>query len=270
MTVVTTPEQYAAEWERWHAARVAELARPDGWLSITSITWLLPGANKTIEGFPGSFRATKAGVAYTPDASETATVRATGETVDAAATFAPQVDGASVTLAAGGKLAEIINRSGSYAVRIRDPKSPGLLAFHGVDHFEPNPAWVVPARFERFEQPRREQVNSVLGTVTHNKQVVGLLHFAIDGHDLTLEAYDDGAESPTVIFTDATSGDETYGAGRFLYLADQLDRPDPVIDFNRAINPPCAFSEFCTCAVASPRNRLSVRVEAGEKNPHNH
>lgn len=266
-----TTKQYIAQWEQWHAKRVADLARPDGWLSITSLTWLLPGIDKTIEGFPGSFRASASGVRYTPDdGAQSAAALADGTSVTEPITLSPQIDSASVLLKARGTIAEIINRSDSYAVRIRDPRSPGLRDFNGVEHYEPNPAWVIPARFERYETPKREQVNSVLGTVTHNKQVIGLLHFTVDGRELTLEAYDDGEESPTVIFADLTSGVETYGAGRFLYLADQLNLPHPVIDFNRAINPPCAFCEFCTCAVASPRNRLPVRIEAGERDPHRH
>ena len=66
------------------------------------------------------------------------------------------------------------------------------------------------------------------------------------------------------VFKDATSGKTTYGGGRFLYAALPKDGK-VVLDFNRAYNPPCAFTPYATCPLPPPRNRLTVPIEAGEK-----
>ena len=83
--------------------------------------------------------------------------------------------------------------------------------------------------------------------------------------DLMQEALDQGEGTLFLVFADRTSGHGSYGAGRF------IDAPMPdaqgqlVVDFNRAYNPPCAFTPFATCPLPPPENRLDLRVEAGEK-----
>lgn len=66
------------------------------------------------------------------------------------------------------------------------------------------------------------------------------------------------------MFADGTSGHETYGAGRFLYIPLPTDG-HALVDFNRAFNPPCALSDFATCPLPPWQNRLKVRIDAGEK-----
>ena len=75
-----------------------------------------------------------------------------------------------------------------------------------------------------------------------------------------------GAIDMLVVFKDATSGDGSYPAGRFLDvpLPDSLGRT--VLDFNRARNPDCAFTESSPCPLPPPENRFGVRIEAGERN----
>jgi uncharacterized protein (DUF1684 family) len=69
------------------------------------------------------------------------------------------------------------------------------------------------------------------------------------------------------IFRDRTSGKQTYPAGRFLYAEPAKDGR-VVLDFNRAQNPPCAFTAFATCPLPPKGNALAVAVASGEKNPH--
>ena len=94
--------------------------------------------------------------------------------------------------------------------------------------------------------------------------VSGKFEFEIDGETYTLEAYASG-EQLFYVFGDQTNRDATYGAGRFLYSAMPGDDGITVLDFNKSYSPPCAFNDFSTCPVASPRNRLPIRIEAGEK-----
>jgi uncharacterized protein (DUF1684 family) len=79
-----------------------------------------------------------------------------------------------------------------------------------------------------------------------------------------LDALQEGDEL-FLVFGDATSGKETYAAGRFLYAP--MPGPDgkTILDFNKAINPPCAFSTFATCPLPPKQNILPVAIKAGEK-----
>jgi uncharacterized protein (DUF1684 family) len=73
-----------------------------------------------------------------------------------------------------------------------------------------------------------------------------------------------GDQQLFIMFADATSGHETYGAGRFLYIPlPSAGRAQ--LDFNQAYNPPCALNDFATCPLPPPQNRLQLRIEAGEK-----
>jgi uncharacterized protein (DUF1684 family) len=94
----------------------------------------------------------------------------------------------------------------------------------------------------------------------------GTLRFSLDGRPLALVAYDLGSGSLFVPFTDATSGQETYGAGRYLDLEAELDGSF-TLDFNLAYHPYCAYSPHYSCPLTPAENRLPVRVEAGERLP---
>jgi uncharacterized protein (DUF1684 family) len=105
-------------------------------------------------------------------------------------------------------------------------------------------------------------VQDVVGTDSW-KDVPGRAAFAIGGSDLALEPTADG-DRLAFVFRDATAGRETYGSGRFLSAAGPRDGR-VVLDFNRAFNPPCAFTPFATCPLPRPENVLPLRVTAGER-----
>jgi uncharacterized protein (DUF1684 family) len=97
----------------------------------------------------------------------------------------------------------------------------------------------------------------------------GYVEFTLDGRSLRLEPVieEPGADELFYIFRDQTAGKETYPAGRFLYSA-MPKQGAVVLDFNKAYSPPCAFTAYATCPLPPPQNRLPVRLEAGEKDPH--
>ena len=93
----------------------------------------------------------------------------------------------------------------------------------------------------------------------------GILRFKLNGKKYSLEpVLEEGSDQLFIIFRDATSRTVTYGAGRFLY-AKKAVNGKVVLDFNRAENPPCAFTPFATCPLPPPQNRLNVKIKAGEK-----
>ena len=162
----------------------------------------------------------------------------------------------------GSRAVMVISRSGKVALRVWDSESPVRKGFKGIDTFPPDPRWRITARWEAYPQPRPVEVPSAVGTSTH-EIAPGRAWFKVDGKEVSLEPTLDG-DSLFFVFKDRTAPKETYGAGRF------LDAPAPrngtvVLDFNRAYNPPCAFTSFATCPLPLPENVLPVRIEAGEK-----
>jgi uncharacterized protein (DUF1684 family) len=165
-------------------------------------------------------------------------------------------------LLVGSRAVMVISRSGRVALRVWDSESPVRKGFKGIDAYPPDPRWRITARWEAYPQPRAVEVPSVIGTPTH-ELAPGRAWFKLDGKEYSLEPTQDG-DSLFFVFKDKTAPRETYGAGRF------LDAPAPrsgtvVLDFNRAYNPPCAFTTFATCPLPLPENVLPVRIEAGEK-----
>jgi uncharacterized protein len=126
----------------------------------------------------------------------------------------------------------------------------------------------VTARFIPHPEPASIMIANVLGAVepwpTPGKAV-----FTLNGRELTLHPVLDGPDAKELffIFRDGTTGSETYPGGRFLYAA-MPKNGEIVLDFNKAISPPCAFTAFATCPLPPKENALPVRVEAGEMNPH--
>jgi len=141
--------------------------------------------------------------------------------------------------------------------------------FEGLDYFPPDPAY-------RFELPIHHHDNTEVVTVEDTsgnmRQMVrwGEFRFTLEGNQWKLQAYrtDPSEQRLFIPFRDATSGRETYGAGRYLDLeADQHLTSDGnwIVDFNRAYNPWCAYSENYVCPFVLPENWLEVPIPAGEK-----
>jgi hypothetical protein len=150
-------------------------------------------------------------------------------------------------------------------VRVKDPDAPARTSFRGLSYFPLDPRFRVTAQFIPFDKPREVAIATVIGT-TETMSAPGRLEFVVQGKKLSLTPFaESGADAPLfIVFSDETAGVSTYGAGRF------LEAPPPqdgkvTLDFNRAYNPPCAFSRFATCPLPPAENRLSVAIEAGER-----
>lgn len=271
-----TADEHLDDVEAWHAARIARLTAADGWLSLAGLHWLHDGANSVGVGPDVDVRLPDG-----PPALGTLDVSAGGVVARLDATAAPAIDGspapASVELAsdAGGARPtlvrvgrvsfHLIERAGRVAVRVRDPDAPARRAFTRIERYPVDARWRVVARFSPHPSGAAVTVPDVLGT-TQAYANPGVLAFDLDGVACSLEAFREPDEDELfLVFGDETNHDETYGGGRYLYAhaPDEADRV--VLDFNRAYNPPCAFTPFATCVLPPDRNRLPVRVEAGER-----
>ena len=141
--------------------------------------------------------------------------------------------------------------------------------FRGTPAYEPDPRWAVTGRYVLFAEPRPTLVGSVVDGLEHVYDAPGQVEFTLDGRELSLTAFP-GHEPGglTILFTDATSGVTTYAANRSLQVPAIGADGTVVVDFNRAANLPCAYTNLATCPLPPTENRLPIAVEAGEKIPH--
>ncbi len=179
-------------------------------------------------------------------------------------TLASDADEDTTMLRRGSLLFYLIRRGDRLGVRVKDSQSEARRNFRGLDYFPIDPGWRIEARFEPYDPPKSISVPNVLGQDNAEKSP-GAVVFEHGGKTYRLDpVLERGETDYFVIFGDRTNGNETYGAGRFLYVKPPVDGRT-VIDFNKAYNPPCVFTEYATCPLPPPQNKLPIRIEAGEK-----
>ncbi|KAA2285558.1 DUF1684 domain-containing protein [Arenimonas fontis] len=266
----------------WREQRLRSLQRPDGWLSLVGLHWLKPGTT-FVGSAPDNGTRLALGPPYlgTLHVGKDGTLRldihpgAEGEvTVDGEPASGRvllrsdrQAEKATVVgFNRGDASFIVIERGGRFALRVRDAMARTRTQFPGIAYFDIDPDYRFRARLEPAPAGATMEIIDVNGMVEKMPHI-GRVHFEKDGKAYSLEAVDQGDGRLFFTFADRTSGHESYAAARFLYA----DPPGPDglvdLDFNRAYNPPCAFTEFSTCPLPPPENRLDLRVTAGEKKP---
>lgn len=277
---MSVDEAYRREIERWYAARIERLTAPDGWLSLIGLEWLSPGTNTIGSAAGNDIVIAKAPahlgtVEWAQDGTLIVMLDPAGDaTIDGKReSRAPLIDDGhpNPTVVAFGTVSFIaIERSGRKGLRIRDSAAPARTEFRGIERFPIDPAWRIEAEWHPLDPPFQLATSTVIGTI-ENYPAPGMATFRCNGKRLALYPVLETPDATQlfVFFADLTSGAETHGAARFLY-ADMPQGDRIVLDFNKAYNPPCAFSEFATCPLAPPENRLEARVLAGERKPARH
>lgn len=276
--LVLSMNTYTQEIAEWQQKRDAELRNPDGWLTLAGLFWLEPGRN-SFGGdssndihFPG-LAAPRLGEFIVSD-DRVEVVVAPGVDITCQGTTISQMiltgsETEEEVLAYGSLRWFVIRRDGRWAVRLRDRAHPALAAFHGVEYFPADPTWRVTTRLVAHPTPVTIPVPTILGSVNQTPSP-GILHFSLNGTEHQLIALGQADKPLSLIFADATSGQETYGSGRFLTVDTPSADGETVIDFNRAYNPPCAFTPFATCPLPPAGNRLAIPIPAGEKKHGDH
>jgi uncharacterized protein len=260
----------------WRAQRLAALTSDSGWLTLTGLYWLKPGDNSfgraagnalvldnpALAATAGSFVLSGAQVRFVAQPGS-------GVTHDGAPVgtldLVSDARGEPTVLASGALRFFVIDRVGHIGVRVRDLDNPHRRNFRGLEYFPISAGWAVPARFERYVPARRIRIMNILG-MEDEMSSPGAVVFTKDGREWRLDTVleQPGDRELFIMFADATSGHETYGAGRFLYIP--MPQGDTaLVDFNEAYNPPCALNDFATCPLPPYQNRLQLRVDAGEK-----
>lgn len=266
MTVAFT--SLLSDWLAWHAAREDELRTPHGWLSLTTREWLTPEPS-AVAGLPGRWSATPDGVVITATPADDLvlpTVRGS-RPLDGTVTLHP-VDGLPGTMIThGDRVVEVARRTDSHVLRVRDPRAITRTAFTGVPAFPVEERWVVEGSFRPYAESRTITVDAVVEGLSHFPTAVGDVTFEVDGQRQLLVALAGRKGGLSLHFRDATSGVSTYAGGRILHVGDPDADGRLVLDLNRTVNLPCAFTDFATCPLPPAGNTLTVALEAGEKSP---
>lgn len=267
---------YAKEIDTWHEERVERLIRPDGYLATVALFWLEegrftfgadPSSDLVFTGkvppHIGTF--TVEGNEVQVDITPGTSVLHDGRPVRSVEMLNDHQEGGPTVLEMGTLSWYVIRRGGRLAIRVKDSDSKALKSFHGVERFPVSTRWRIEGKLERYEVPKPITVDRVGGFVT-TETSPGRVVFELDGVDYRIDIFGAGdSEELWAIFGDATNGESTYDGGRFLTMAAPDEHGRVILDFNKAYNPPCAFSDFTTCPLPPPGSRLGLAVTAGEK-----
>jgi uncharacterized protein (DUF1684 family) len=230
----------AAEHAQWLERRDAELRAPDGWLTLTGLFWLDDGAH-SVGSAPECAIQLSAGPARLGVLSVKGTHAqwqpVTGDSFDLQSDSA----GTPTVISCEALSFFLIQRDDRLALRLRDRNAATRVHFRGIKRFDFNPAWQINAAWDG------ERASFVMG-----------------GNEFFLRPQVVNADKPLqFVIADQTSGRQTYGGGRFLF-AEPAENGHLLLDFNRAINPPCVFTPFAVCPLPPAENRLPFAIDAGE------
>ncbi len=282
----TDQSSWENELSAWRTKRAAGLQAPEGWLSLIGLGWLQEGdntfgsdadsriqVNAKVPAHLGIVRLQKGALKLLPPPGGfPAGFQVDGQPAKEQSLQSDDADAPS-KLTMGTTTIILIHRDDRFALRIKDPQAPTRVAFHGLHWYAPNAAYRVKAKWIPYNPAKMLDIPTVLGTTTH-LPAPGAAEFTIDGQTVRLEPVLEDPKSSELFFImrDTTSKTNTYGAGRFLYteLPDHgVSQPGELwLDFNRLINPPCAFTAYATCPLPPPQNRLTVAIPAGEQRYH--
>jgi len=267
-----TNAEYAANLSKWRKEQEAGLKADEGFLSVAGLFWLKEGENSLgtdpacAVRLPGGSTIGNAGTLTRHDGHVTLTVQSgVTATVKGQPVTTAELGLDSDRVTIGALRFMVIHRGNRIGVRLWDRNCKGFKEFRGQKWFAPDQKYVVKAKFVPYDPPKSVGITNVIGD-TAPVSIVGFVEFTMDGKTCRLDAQGAGA-GLFINFRDLTSGDSTYPAGRF------LDTGRPVngeveLDFNRATNPPCAFTAFATCPLPPRQNYLEVGIPAGEKTHH--
>jgi hypothetical protein len=256
-------------WEKelaaFHAARAADIAGEEGWLTLLGRFELREGDNPVGSG-DGAW------VKLPADRAQgvigTITLRGDALTwAPAGASPTPIVDdtrGPASVIPWGSLRMHVIARNGRRYLRVKDREHPALKTFTGLTWYPADARWKLAGTFEPAAPEATVEVTNVL-QMTAPQRSPGSVRFEVDGVTHRLVAIADSEPGLFLVFKDETAGHGTYPAGRFLHTSVPAADGSVTVDFNRAYSPPCAFTKFATCPLPPKGNALPLKIEAGER-----
>lgn len=275
LTLLSQRSESSENYEKWQKTRLESLTKPHSWLSLVAMEWLYPGDNTIGSGPENSIKLTSGpkqlgrfilqvdnSIRFVPAEMNQITVNNQPVTkpIDVYPDTHPQ--GPTVFQVATYEF-YVVDRK-KMALRIKDSEAETRLNFQGLNYFPEQVSYRINANFIPYRPAKTIQTVNVMGQL-YDEPSPGRLEFTLNGQKLSLDAFD-GGDSYYLVFGDKTNGRTTYGPGRFLYSEGLANEEGQVeLDFNKAYNPPCAFTAYSTCTLPPLQNRLNTEIKAGEK-----
>ncbi|MBZ5632019.1 MAG: DUF1684 domain-containing protein [Acidobacteriia bacterium] len=266
MTVFAADSAYQQEVTQWRAQREAKLKADDGWLTVVGLHWLHEGVNTvgsdpkadaplpaTLPARVGTITLSQGKAHFKPAGGVQL------KEMDLKTDVTPQYD----RLALGRVKFFVIERENRFGVRVKDNDSETRKKFAGLRWYPVDPSWKIKAKF--IPSPHQVTFDTEVGTKEKDDSP-GFVTFTRGGREYKMEPVKED-DDLWFVFRDQTSGKTTYGASRFLYTPFPKDG-FVEMDFNKAENPPCMFTDYATCPLPTPQNRLPLAVTAGEQTYH--
>jgi uncharacterized protein (DUF1684 family) len=272
-------DTFVAETQAWQKEREQKLRGENGWLTLVARYPLKEGANSFGAGNANDIVLPDSLMGVGPDRLGAIVVNSLAGTVTLR--LADKVEMVSQGkvfrgerlfawksekrdwVSLGRMSMHVTEGAGKFFLRVADNKSIQRRSFPGCTWYAPNTKWRVEAKYIPYEQEKVLAINNILGEQLE-QPCCGYVEFTVDGVEYKLDAIREGA-GLFFVFRDVTAGETTYGGGRFIDIEKRPDRKATfILDFNRAYNPPCAFSKYTTCPLPPPQNVLKIRIEAGE------
>lgn len=268
---------FARDEQLWRQHRREELLKPDGWASLVGLHPIETGSHYFGSDADNGIRLSVGPAHFGLLSLNNGKLRFVPERGLELTLNEQPLKGAATLLAddypagstrigfdAGKGVLTVIKRGDRYLLRVRHAEAPTLTGFKGIDYWPAQEAWKVSAKFVAHPAGKTLDIANIIGTIEATPNP-GAVEFERDGQSYRIEALDQGGDELMLVFADRTSGHTSYSAGRFLDVARPNLQGKVILDFNKAYNPPCAFTAFATCPLPPPENRLNLEVLAGEK-----
>ena len=269
--------EYIKSIKKFHNQRIERLKKPNSWLSLVGLYWLKEGKNtfgsdETCDlVFPKNLNTPNLGAFILQDSVVSVEIYNNKKVYCNDTIVTSQILNNDLTentsiLKYGSLSWFVVKRGDKYGIRLKDSESPLLKEFSDIEMFEIDSTWKIPAEFIEYETAKEVLTPTAIGAF-EKSIVLGYLAFTIGDQFFTVEpsVEEDGY---FLVFGDKSNGEETYGAGRFLYIKKPNSNEQLFIDFNKAYNPPCVFTKYATCPLPRKENNLNIKILAGEKNFH--
>jgi uncharacterized protein (DUF1684 family) len=267
-----TSAAYTTSIKHFDTLRMNALTDKNGWLNLAGLYWLKQGDNtfgsaaantlvfkhKNMPAVLGKFKVAGTKVSFEFDKAVT---KFSNDYSEEVVLFDPTSKTDTIAIF-NQFMWSIIIREDKIGVRFRDLKNPALMAFKGNKRFAINEKWNFTAK---LLPPNASGlfITNVLGQTTA-QDYAGKISFEYQGRNYVLDAISEGPGDLFVVFGDATNGINTYHTGRFMYVPRPDKNGNTFIDFNKAFNPPCAYTPYATCPIPPQQNILPFMVTAGE------
>lgn len=274
-------QAYLKEHAEWQQKRIADLKAPDGYVNLAGLYWLKSGMNtlgsetssqvvfpQKAPAFLGKLLVTNTqSVLYQAPANAEVLMKnpdsdSTWLAADLSLVFDDSMKVAN-QMAYQSLAWYVIKRGDEIGLRLRDFEHPALDSLQSIDYFPTDLNWRLIADFEPYDPPKILKIQNIVG-ITYEQPSPGRLVFQKDGVGYALDVTEEG-DKFFVTFADETTGESTYGGGRYMYTTKPDKQGKVVMDFNKGYNPPCVYTEFATCPLPPPQNKLKVAILAGEK-----